>query len=61
MNDQAGHVYTKTESGNLINVDTIKQEIDQDVDKRDNTNGEINPYCKIIVNKAEFRLKCNIF
>ena len=51
--DQANHVYKETESGSIINVDTIKQEIDQDVDKIDNTNGSINPYCKIIVNKAE--------
>ena len=42
MNDQARHIYKKTESGNMINVDTIKQEIDHDVDKRDDTNGEIN-------------------
>ena len=34
-------------------MDTIKQEIDQDVDKIDDTNGKVNPYHKIIVNKAE--------
>ena len=51
--DQAGHVYKKIESGRIINVDTVKQEIDQDVDKIDDPNGKINPYCKIIVNKAE--------
>ena len=34
-------------------MDTIKQEIDQDVDKIYDTNGEINPYCKTIVNKLE--------
>ena len=27
--------------------------MDQDVDKIDDTNGKINPYCEIIVNKAE--------
>ena len=53
MNDQAKHVYKKTESGNVINVDTTKQEIDQDVDKIDDTNGKINPHHDIIVNKAE--------
>ena len=53
MNDQARHVYKKIESGSIINVDTIKQGIDQDVGKIDYTNGEINPYHKIIVNKAE--------
>ena len=53
MNDQARHVYKKTESGSIINIDTIKQEIDQDVDKIDDTNGKISPYHEIIVNKAE--------
>ena len=52
-NDEARHVYKKIESGSIINIDTITQEIDQDVDKIDDTNGEINPYHKIIVNKAE--------
>ena len=55
MNDQARYVYKKTESGSIINVDTIKQEIeiDQDVDKIDDINGEINPYHESIVNKTE--------
>ena len=46
MNGQARHIYKKTESGNIINVDTIKQEkeIDQYVDKIDDTNNKINPY-----------------
>ena len=51
MNDQVQHVYKKVKSGSIINVDTIKQETE--LDKMDNTNGEINPYCKIITNKAE--------
>ena len=37
----------------MINVDTIKQEMDQDIDKIDDTNGKVNPYHKITVNKAE--------
>ena len=28
--DQARHIYKKGESGNIINVSTLKQEIDQD-------------------------------
>ena len=40
MNDQVRHVYKKIESGSVINVDTIKQEMDQDVDKIDGTNGQ---------------------
>ena len=50
-NDQARHVNKKLESGSIINVDTLKQEIDQDIDRTDDTNGEINPYCEIIVIK----------
>ena len=34
-----------------MNVDTIKQEIE--LDKMDDTNGEKNPYCKIITCNAE--------
>ena len=48
-----GHVYKKVESGSVINVDTIKQEIDQDIDKMDDTSGKRNPYHQIIVNKRE--------
>ena len=43
----------QTVSGSMINVDTINQEIDQDIDKIDDTNGKVNSYLKIIVNKAE--------
>ena len=53
MDAQARHIYKKVETGNIINVDTTKQERDQDVDRRDDTSGKINPYCNIIVNKAE--------
>ena len=52
-NDQARHVYKKIESGSVTNVDTIRQNIDQVVDKRDDANGEIKPYHEIIVNKVE--------
>ena len=53
MDNQARHVYKKVELGSIINIDTIQQEIEQDVDKIDDTNGKINPYHEIIVNKAE--------
>ena len=33
MKDQAGHVYKKTGFESKINVDTFKQEIDQDIEK----------------------------
>ena len=51
--NQARHVYKKVKSGSIINIDTIKQELGQETDKVDDTNGEINPYHNIIVNKAE--------
>ena len=51
--DPAQHIYKKVESGSIINIDTIKQEMDQDLYRFNDTDGEINPYCKIIVNKAK--------
>ena len=39
--------------GSVINLDTIRQELEQDIDKIDDTSGKINPYHDIIVNKAE--------
>ena len=53
MSDQARYVCKKVKLGSVINIDIIKQEIDQDIDKIDDTSGEINPYHEIIVNKAE--------
>ena len=53
MDDQARHVYVKVELGSVINIDTIKQEMDQDVDRIGDTNGEISPYHETIVSKAE--------
>ena len=50
--DQAEHIYKKVELGSIININTIKQEMDQDLDRLDDTSGEINPYWEIIVNKA---------
>ena len=41
------------ETGSVTNIDTIKQKTDQDVDKMNDTNGEINLYHEKIVNKAE--------
>ena len=46
MNDQAKYVYKMVESGNVINIELIKQEKEQDVDKIDDTNGKKNPYCE---------------
>ena len=55
MNDQARHIYKKVESESIVNVDTIKWELE--VDKLDNNNNveedKINPYHKIITNEVE--------
>ena len=51
--DQAKHIYEKVESGSIINIHTIKQEMEQDLDRLDDASGDINPYHDIIVNKAE--------
>ena len=37
--NQAKHIYKKVESGSILNEDTIKQEMDQDLDRIDDTNG----------------------
>ena len=51
--NQARHIYKKVETGKVINKDTIKQDIDWDADKLDDTSGKINQYHELIVNKAE--------
>ena len=43
----------KVERGTIINIDTIKQEMDQDSNRLDDTSGDINPYHEIIVNNTE--------
>ena len=50
---QAGYIYRKVESGNLINKSMMRQEIDQDteLDKMDVTSDE-NPCKELIVNNA---------
>ena len=55
MEEQARHTYKKVESGNVINTNTLKQEIkqDQELSKLDDTSGDINPYRELIVNNAE--------
>ena len=53
--DQAKHMYKKVESGNIININTIKQENDQDreLNMLDDTSGDINPYRELKANNAE--------
>ena len=53
--EQACYIYKKTESGEVINMETIQQEFEQErqLNKIDDTNGETNPYKELIVNNAE--------
>ena len=55
LTDQAKYTYKMVESGNVINIDTIKQEIDQEqeLNRLDDTSGDIYPYREFIVNNAE--------
>ena len=53
--DQTRYIYKKIETGEMINTDTIQQEIEQEkqLSKIDDMNGEINPYRELIVNNTE--------
>ena len=53
--DQTRYIYRKVETGEMINMDTIQQEIEKEkqLSRIDNRNGEINPYRELIVNNAE--------
>ena len=53
--EQAGYMYKKTESSEMINLDTMQQEIEQEeqLNKIDDMSGETNPYRELIVNNAE--------
>ena len=48
-------MYTKVETGEIINTNMIQQEIEQEkwLGKIDDTSRETNPYKELIVNKAE--------
>ena len=52
--DQARHIYKKVESEGIVNIDTIKQEIEEDELYCNNIDeDEVNPYHEIITNKVE--------
>ena len=53
--EQTRYIYRKVETGEIINTDMIEQEIEQErqLNKIDDTSGEINPYQELIVNNAE--------
>ena len=53
--EQTRYIYRKVEAGEIINTETIEQELEQDeqLSKIDGTNGETNPYHKLVVNNTE--------
>ena len=53
--EQTNYICKKIEAGEMINTDTIQQEMEQEeqLSKIDDTSGETNPYHELIVNNAE--------
>ena len=53
--DQARHIYKKVETGEIINVDTVKHDIQQEkqLSRMDDDSGEVNPYRELVVNNVE--------
>ena len=53
--EQANHVYKKTELDEIINTETLQQELEQErqLNRIDDTNRETNPYKELIVNNEE--------
>ena len=53
--DQARHIYIKVETGEIINVDMVKHEIEQEkqLSQMDDDSGEVNLYRELVVNNAE--------
>ena len=53
--EQTRYIYRKVKTEEIINTDTIEQEMEQEkqLSRIDNTNGDTNPYQELIVNNAE--------
>ena len=51
---QTEYIYRKVELGSLINKNTMKEEMDPDIelDRMDDNSGDENPYRELIVNNA---------
>ena len=51
----AKHVYKKTESGGIINTNTLHQEIEQErqLNRIGDMSGDTNPYRELLVNNTE--------
>ena len=52
---QVNYIYKKIETGETISTDAIEQEIklEEQLNRIDDSDGETNPYCELIVNNAE--------
>ena len=52
---QTNFIYKKVELGSLINKNTMKEELDADVElyRMDNNNGDKNPYRDLVVNNVD--------
>ena len=55
IRDQVRYIYKKVETGGMINIDMVQQEIEQEkqLSRMDNDSGEVNPYRELVVNNAE--------
>ena len=53
IEDQMRHIYEKADLEGVANVDTIKQEIEQEKLSGGNIDDEVNPYYETITNKVE--------
>ena len=52
--DQARHIYKKVQLEGIVNVDTIKQEMEEDKLSKDNIDDDkANPYHNIITNNID--------
>ena len=53
--EQANFVHKKTESGEMINTETLQQEVEhkRQLNEIDDTHGDTNPYIELIINDAE--------
>ena len=53
--DQTRYIYKKVETGEMINTETIQQEIEEEkqLGQIDDTSEETNPYKELIVNNTE--------
>ena len=49
------YIYKKVETGGMINIDIVQQEIEQEkqLNRMDDDSGEVNPCRELVVNNAE--------